>query len=129
MKNCCSDALLTASLILFYSIGDFQLRNITKSYLERGVVAPTKSSGGANKTALTTDDIHRAVTYITNFGEQHGLVIPGRISGVKSSDPRIRLLRTDQTKLSVWRSYESDLITQNEDRVKQGILINNSFIV
>ncbi|XP_030833175.1 uncharacterized protein LOC115920747 [Strongylocentrotus purpuratus] len=111
------------TFMFLHSVGNTQLRNITKSYLQKGVVPPSKASGGikANKAALCSDDINRVVTFITNFADTQGLVIPGRISGVKSSDPRIRLLPTNQTKASVWRSYETELASKNDQRVAKGL--------
>ena len=48
---------------------------------------------------------HKAVTFITNYAEQHALVLPGRVPGFKRSD--IRLLPSSETKASVWRLYKA----------------------
>ncbi|XP_071486520.1 uncharacterized protein [Diadema antillarum] len=109
------------TFMFMHSIGDTQLRSITKSYLAKGAVPPSKASGGINKLALSIEDIQRIIAYIVNYGEQQGMVIPGRVSGVNSTDPRIRLLPCNITKSSVWRSYKKAISDQNAERVSAGL--------
>jgi len=49
------------------------------------------------------------VSFVTNFAEQHALLLPGRVPGFKRSD--IRLLPSHETKASIWRKYETAMAT------------------
>ena len=64
------------------------------------------SRGFANNTkAFSAEDLMRTVHFIANYAERNGMVIPGRVPGFKSSDPRIRLLPSSENKTSIWRTY------------------------
>ena len=54
------------------------------------------------------EDFQRAVTYITNYAEIHGLVLPGRIPGFKRAD--VKLLPSSDTKLKVYQAYTSAML-------------------
>ena len=57
----------------------------------------------ANKKFLSTEDIKRVLTFITNYAEIHAISLPGRHPGHK--DFSLKLLPSDVTKASVWRLY------------------------
>ena len=105
-----------------FSIGNDQLSSIIKHYETNGVVPPTKKAGGRryNVKALSHADIQRIVTFIVNYAERKALVIPGRISGVKCADPRVRLLPCNENRSSIWRIYESELKAMNVIRQASG---------
>ena len=93
--------------VLRNSISQNKLTALIKHYKENGLVQRRKQAGGrkSNKRSLSFEDIKAVVTFITNFAEQHALVLPGRVPGFKRSD--IRLLPSSETKASVWRLYKS----------------------
>jgi len=66
-----------------------------------------KQAGGrkSNSRSLSFEDVKAVVAFITNFAEEHALVLPGRVPGFKRSD--IRLLPSSETKASVWRLYKA----------------------
>ena len=53
--------------------------------------------------ALTPADVTRAVQFIGNYAEDHGILLPGRIPGYKRCD--LQLLPSNSTKKSVWELY------------------------
>jgi hypothetical protein len=74
-------------------------------YKENGLAPRRKKSGGRvyNRQALSYDDIERIVAFLSNFAEQHTLVLPGRVPGFKRDD--VKLLPSSETKASIWRKY------------------------
>ncbi|XP_038055787.1 uncharacterized protein LOC119727794, partial [Patiria miniata] len=85
--------------------------------------APHKITSGGRKfntRALTVKDIERVVQFISSYAEEHALVIPGRVSGVKCQDPRVRLLPSSETKSSVWRKYQTYMGDMNSTRRLSG---------
>ena len=87
------------------------LKKLLNHYLSEGIELCEKKSGGFryNTKAFTAEDVKRTVTYITNFAETNAMVIPGRVPGVKTSDPRVRILPSAENKSKVWRKYKRDL--------------------
>ena len=51
-------------------------------------------------------------------------MIPGRVSGVKCQDPRVRLLPSSETKSSVWRKYQTYMGDMNSTRRLSGTFIS-----
>ena len=91
------------------SISLNKLKAVIQHYKDHGIAERQRKSGGrrVNTRSLTYDDIKAVVTFITNFAEEHALVLPGRVPGFKRSD--IRLLPSSETKASVWRKYKSSV--------------------
>jgi len=57
------------------------------------------------------DDIKRVVQFITNYAEDHALVLPGRVPGFKRHD--IRLLPSSHGKGKVYANYRELLKDTN----------------
>ena len=53
--------------------------------------------------ALTSTDVTRAVRFIVNYANDHGILLPGRIPGYKRCD--LQLLPSNRTKKSVWELF------------------------
>lgn len=83
---------------------------------------PRLKSGGRkyNKKALSEKDLWRIVNFITVFAEDNGIVIPGRVPGVKCADPRVRLLSSKENKSRIWRKYKETMEITNAQRIDQG---------
>ena len=83
------------------------MKALVQHYKENGVASRQRKSGGRRSTPrnLSFYDITAVVSFITNFAEQHALVLPGRVPGFKRAD--VRLLPSNETKASVWRRYKS----------------------
>jgi len=91
------------------SISLNKLKALIQHYKEHGIAERHRKSGGRrnNTRCLSYDDVKAVVTFITNFAEEHALVLPGRVPGFKRSD--VRLLPSSETKASVWRKYKSSM--------------------
>ena len=89
-------------------ISQNKLTAVQKWYREYGAIPRRKSAGGhieTSKRTMAYDDIIRIRTFITNYAEEHALVLPGRVHGFKQGD--LRLLPSVNTKASIWRdSYK-----------------------
>ncbi|XP_071940904.1 uncharacterized protein [Antedon mediterranea] len=105
-----------------HSISNCQLQGIISHYKTTGVTPPLKKSGGRrfSKTALSETDVRHVVGYISNYAVFNGMVIPGRVRGVKCQDPRVRLLPSCETKSGVWRKHKAQLMDVNERRITAG---------
>ena len=55
--------------------------------------------------ALSLDCVKFVVTFILNYSELHGLVLPGRVPDYSRSD--IQLLPSSTSKHSIWQQYYS----------------------
>ena len=53
--------------------------------------------------AFTTEDLQKITSFLTNYAEEHGILLPGRIPGFKRCD--LLLLPTHSTKKSIWQCY------------------------
>ena len=53
--------------------------------------------------AFSAEDVQQVVSFITNYAEDHAILLPGRIPGYKRSD--IQLLPSNKTKMAVWSAY------------------------
>jgi len=88
------------------SISKNKLTALISHYRQNGLAVRRKKSGGrkSNVRCLSFDDVKAVVTFISNYAEQHALLLPGRVPAYKRSD--IRLLPSAETKASVWRKYK-----------------------
>ncbi|XP_033105197.1 uncharacterized protein LOC117107603 [Anneissia japonica] len=108
--------------MFMHRISNNYLNLLTKHYKSNGVCLPKPKTGGRrfNKTALSTEDITRIVTFITSYGELHGLPLPGRQSRVNTNDPRTRLLPSSKNKSTVFRKYEKEMEEVNRRKTAAG---------
>ena len=51
-------------------------------------------------------------TFLTNYTEVHGLLLPGRVPGYSKTD--IKLLPSSQSKRGIWRQYQSAMAESGE---------------
>ena len=86
-------------------VSNDRLTALTKWYRSKGLQPKEKGNAGrANNTrAFGYDDHKRAVTFVSNYAEDHALVLPGRVPGFKRDD--IRLMPSSETKVKVFKAY------------------------
>ncbi|XP_033120789.1 uncharacterized protein LOC117119919 [Anneissia japonica] len=74
-----------------HCISNCQLSGIINHYKTSGVTPPIKKSGGRrfNKAALSESDVRHIVGYISSYADVNGMVIPGKVRGIKCQDPRV----------------------------------------
>ena len=53
--------------------------------------------------AFTTKDLQNITFFLTNYAEEHGILLPGRIPSFKRCD--LLLFPTQSTKKSIWECY------------------------
>ncbi|KAJ8043724.1 hypothetical protein HOLleu_10939 [Holothuria leucospilota] len=102
------------TFLFMHMLSDKFLTKLVNHYLENGIEVPRKASGGAgnNRNAFSAEDVIHTVKYI-NYAEKNGMVIPGRVAGVKTSDPRVRLLPSSDSKTRVWKRYKEHFVDLN----------------
>ena len=77
---------------------------VQASYENDGLISRTHGNCNRRRhNGFTTHELIHYVTYIKNYAETNGILVPGRIPGYKRMD--IQLLPTHTTKRSVWREY------------------------
>ena len=75
------------TFLFLHGIGEKRLKNITKHYLQNGYVGRTHGNTRRKpRHALSLDCIKYIVSFILNYSEMHGLVLPGRVPGYSRSD-------------------------------------------
>lgn len=92
-------------LFSFCRISDKRLRNLSQHYKDHGLCPRTERRGGrkSNTRALTIADIGNIQHFITNYAEEHGVQLPGRVPGFHRAD--ITLLPSSCTKSQVHRDF------------------------
>lgn len=105
-----------------HSISNNQLMSLTKHYKSNGACPPRSKSGGRrqNTKAFSNTDVWRIVNFISSYAEDHGVVIPGRVAGVKCDDTRVRLLPSKENRSRIWRQYKQTMETTNASRMAEG---------
>ena len=90
-----------------HAISQDRLTSLIKWYKDNGLVPKEKKSGGRNnqKSIYSFEDIRRTVAFITNYSDDHALVLPGRIPGFRRES--VKLLPSSETKIKVFKAYSS----------------------
>ncbi|XP_033116818.1 uncharacterized protein LOC117116836 [Anneissia japonica] len=106
------------SFEFIHCISSNQMSGILKHYKANGATAPVKNSGGRKygKNGISFGDTKHVATFITNFGERHGMMLPGKTMGVRGTDAKIRLLPTSVSKASLFRKYTAQMDEVNRRR-------------
>ena len=86
-------------------VSNDRLTVLTKWYRSKGLQPKERGDAGrANSTrAFGYDDHKRATTFVSNYAEDHALVLPGRVPAFKRDD--IRLMPSSETKVKVFKAY------------------------
>ena len=90
---------------IVYSISTDRLTALVKWYRENGLQPKEKRNAGHdnNTRAYSLDDTKRTVAFISNYADDHALVLPGRVPGFQRDD--IRLMPSCETKVKVHAAY------------------------
>ena len=87
-----------------HTIGQSKFKAIKASFESNGLV-PRQHRHHKPRHALHLADIQYVVTFITNYAEDHAILLPGRIPGYKRDD--VILLPSSTTKKAVWDLYHA----------------------
>ena len=88
-----------------YSISANRLVALQKWYKANGLQPKEKRNGGRanNVRAYTFEDIKRTVAFVSNYADDHGLHLPGRVPGFKRDI--IKLMPSSETRVKVFKAY------------------------
>ena len=79
------------------------------SYKTNGLTPRTHGNAHRQpKHALSYESIKDMVKFLTNYVEQHGLLLPGRVPGYSRSD--IKLLPSSTSKRGIWKQYRAAML-------------------
>ena len=93
------------TFLFLHDIGDFRLRAIRAHYLSEGLVPRIHGhTGRTAPNALVLEDVRGIITFILQYVESNGILLPGRIPGYKRDD--IKLLPSSTTKRAVWVLFQ-----------------------
>ncbi|KAI0226960.1 hypothetical protein LSAT2_022574, partial [Lamellibrachia satsuma] len=78
-----------------------------KWYKENGLQPKEKRNAGRanNIKAYSFDDTKQTVTFITNYADNHALILPGRVPSFKRDD--IKLMPSSETKVKIHAAYST----------------------
>ena len=72
-------------------------------YLNESLRNNNVITDGRRKTALTLEDVKHVTAFLMHFGDQHGMVLPGRVPGFARDD--LRVLPSNYTRNAIWQLY------------------------
>ena len=75
-RDCCRELFLK-----IHGVGKERLENLRRHALTNGLMIRQKKSGGRNSRAVSYQQHVHINTFLTNFAEQNGIKLPGRIPG------------------------------------------------
>lgn len=90
--------------VFLHCIGLKRLKNLSKFFQAHGI-AP-RLHGNIKRlpaNTLSFQSVKYVVKFLSNYVEQHGLLLPGRVPGYKKDD--IKLLPSSTSKKNVWKTY------------------------
>jgi len=90
-----------------HNIGHHRLDNLVAHLKQNGLSIRQKRSGGRknNTRSINFHSTKNVVSFLSNFTEEHGIKLPGRVPGFKTYD--ISLLPSEMTKYYVYSQYVS----------------------
>lgn len=100
----------------FYGLSDSWFQRLREHYENHGVSLRTHGNTKRlphNTLSQATIEVVKA--FLSNFGEENAISLPGRIPGFKSDE--IKVLSLSKTKKSVWRVYEAACETSDVQAV------------
>ena len=93
------------TFLFLHNIGEFRLKAIKAQYLAEGLVPRIHGhSGRIAPNALVLEHVQSIVTFVMQYAETNGILLPGRIPGYKRDD--IQLLPSSTTKRAVWLLFQ-----------------------
>ena len=93
------------TFLFLHDIGDYRLRAIRAHYIVHGLVPRTHGhTGRTAPNALVLEDVKGIITFVMQYVESNGVLLPGRVPGYKRDD--VKLLPSNCTKRAVWMLYQ-----------------------
>ena len=96
-------------LLYVYRVSNDRLTALLKWYRANGLLPKEKRNAGRQNNSKTydLDDTKRTVAFISNYADDHALVLPGRVPGFQRDD--VRLMPSSETKVKVYGAYRTSM--------------------
>ena len=94
------------TFLFLHNIGNFHLKALKEHLYSKGLVP--RIHGHSSRTApnaLVLEDVRSIISFILEYTEAHGILLPGRIPVHKRDD--IQLLPSSTTKRAVWEMFQN----------------------
>lgn len=99
------------TFMFMHAVFKDRLTALISHYIVNGVTERVHGGKGKQpKHALTPTDMESVVCFITNYAEQHAVLLPGRIPGYKRDD--LKLLPSSISKAQIHRLYSASCATE-----------------
>ena len=100
-----------------HAVGRERYANLCEHYKAFGLTLRVHGNKGRlPKKTCSFEATKQVSTFISNYAEEHALVLPGRVPGFKRTD--VRLLPSHISKASVWRVYSTAIEAQSQTPIK-----------
>ena len=100
------------TFLFLHSIGASRFKALKAQYVSEGLVPRVHGhTGRTAPNALVLEDVRGIISFVLQYVESNGILLPGRIPGYKRDD--IQLLPSSTTKRAVWLLYEDSAVTNN----------------
>ena len=93
------------TLLFIHTTGIKRFKNISSSFQMDGILP--RIHGNTKRlpwNSLSLSSIRYVISFLVNYTEENGLLLPGRIPGYTSTD--LKLLPSSKSKRAIWKTYE-----------------------
>ena len=98
------------TFLFLHNTGYSRFKAIKSHYLSQGLVPRIHGNAGRPPSnALVLKDVKGIISFVMQYVETNGILLPGRVPGYKRDD--IQLLPSSTTKRAVWMLYEDGAST------------------
>ena len=105
-----------STYLFLHAIGKERYANLCEHYKLYGLTLRVHGNKGRlPRNTCTFEAISKVSKFISNYAEEHALVLPGRVPGFKRTD--VRLLPSHMSKASAWRVYSTAMEGESETPV------------
>ena len=93
------------TFLFLHGIGIKRFKNIAKSFQENGFLPRVHGiSKRLPHHCLSLPSVQHVISFLVNYTEENGLLLPGRLPGYRSSD--MKLLPSSTSKKGIWKLYQ-----------------------
>ncbi len=94
------------TFLFLHGIGIKRLKNIAKSYHDHGILPRVHgNSKRLPHNTLNLQSVQHVISFLVNYTEENGLLLPGRLPGYRKSD--VKLLPSSTSKMGIWKLYQN----------------------
>ena len=110
-----------------YGLSYSRLRRLKEHYEQHGIYPRTHGNSKKLPSNMLPQIVTENVNFLlTNYIEENAIVLPGRIPGFKRDN--VKVLSSSETKMSVWRTYNSVCEASGQQAVNSFGSHNGGFI-